>query len=121
MPADRGVNSVQCRLHAASIATDEVPHYCPIAGPGGNGECGSNCESLCGLREQICAEYADSDLASCLKSCAMLQDLGTYSTDLEQDQYSGPHVQCRLFHVSAAAAADAPQHCLHVDGARPCL
>ena len=120
MPGDSGLNSVQCRLHAASIATDEVPHYCPIAGPGGNGECGSNCESLCGLREQICADYKDSDLTSCLESCAMLQDLGTYSTDLDLDQYRGPHVQCRLYHVSAAAVADAPQHCRHVDGARPC-
>ena len=119
-PGDRNVDSVQCRLHAALIAADEVPHYCPIAGPGGNGECGSNCESLCGLRENICATYKSGDLATCQQTCAKLSDLGTYSTDLNVGQYSGPHVQCRLYHVSAAAADDPEQHCLHVDGAAPC-
>jgi hypothetical protein len=117
---DRNVNSVQCRLHAALVAGDEVPHYCPIAGPGGNGECGSNCEGLCGIRAQICAPYTDPDVAACLTDCAKLEDLGTYSTDLSEDQYSGPHVQCRLYHVSAAASDDAEHHCLHVDGAAPC-
>lgn len=119
-PGDRNVNSVQCRLHAALVAGDEVPHYCPIAGPGGNGECGSNCEGLCSLRAQICAPYADVAVDTCLRNCAKLEDLGTYSTDLSQNQYSGPHVQCRLYHVSAAAVVDAQQHCLHVDGAPPC-
>jgi hypothetical protein len=119
-PGDRNINSVQCRLHAALVAGAEVPHYCPIAGPGGNGECGSDCESLCGLRAQICAPYVDSDIAACLGDCAKLEDLGTFSTDLSQGQYRGPHVQCRLYHVSAAASDDAERHCLHADGAAPC-
>jgi hypothetical protein len=117
---DRGVDSVQCRLRAATIAKDEVPHYCPIAGPGGNGGCGSNCESLCALRESVCAGFAESSEAACLKECSSLEDLGTFSVDLSQNQYQGPHVQCRLFHVSAAASDDPEQHCLHVDGAAPC-
>jgi hypothetical protein len=119
-PGDRVGNSVQCRLRAAQVAHDEVPHYCPIAGPGGNGVCGSNCESLCQLRDQICADYATYDHAMCLVGCQKLKDLGSYSTDLDAAQYSGPHVQCRLYHVSAAAADDAEQHCLHVEGAAPC-
>lgn len=119
-PGDRNVNSVQCRLHAALVAQDEVPHYCPIAGPGGNGECGSNCESLCQLRDGICAPFASGDDKTCLKSCENLSDLGTYSTDLGVGQYRGPHVQCRLYHLSAAAVADPEQHCPHVDGAAPC-
>lgn len=119
-PGDRNVNSVQCRLHAALVAQDEVPHYCPIAGPGGNGECGSNCVSLCQLRENVCAPFASGDMASCQKSCETLTDLGSYSTDLSAGQYRGPHVQCRLYHLSAAAVADPEQHCPHVDGAPPC-
>lgn len=120
MPGDRTGNSVQCRLHAAEVATDEVPHYCPIAGPGGNGVCGSNCESLCQLRDRLCASYKTGDTAACLQACAKLPDLGTYSTDLSAKQYGGPHVQCRLYHLSAAAADDAELHCTHVDGAMPC-
>jgi hypothetical protein len=113
-------NSVQCRLRAAQVAKEEVPHYCPIAGPGGNGVCGTNCESLCGLREGVCAGFSEGDVASCRTECGKLQDLGNYSTDLDVGQYAGPHVQCRLYHLSAAAADDPEQHCLHVDGAAPC-
>jgi hypothetical protein len=120
MPSDRNLNTVQCRLHAALVATDEVPHYCPIAGPGGNGVCGSNCESLCQLRDTLCADYKTGDTAACLQGCAKLKDLGSYSTDLGANQYGGAHVQCRLYHVSAAATDDAELHCKHADGAAPC-
>lgn len=119
-PGDTSGNSVQCRLHAAELARDEASHYCPIAGPGGNGVCGSNCEGLCKLRSGICAPYVTTDEATCVADCAALPDLGQYSTDTSQAQYSGPHVQCRLFHVSAAPVADTEQHCRHVDGAAPC-
>lgn len=120
VPGTRSGNNVECRLRAAQVARDEVPHYCPIAGPGGNGVCGSNCESLCQLRDVVCAEYATSDNTACMASCAKLEDRGFYSTDLSVGQYEGAHVQCRLYHVSAAAADDAEQHCVHVDGALPC-
>lgn len=113
-------NSLQCRLGAAQSAKGEVPHYCPIAGPGGNGVCGTNCESLCSLRARVCAGFSAGDLESCSSECAKLQDLGNYSTDLDVGQYAGPHVQCRLYHLSAAAADDPEQHCSHVDGAAPC-
>lgn len=119
-PGDRNGNSVQCRLRAALVARDEVPHYCPIAGPGGNGVCGSNCESLCQLRDRLCTDYETFDHATCLLRCDNLKDLGSYSTDLTAGQYGGAHVQCRLYHVSAAAGDDAEQHCQHVDGAPPC-
>lgn len=113
-------NSVECRLHAALIAADEPSHFCPIAGPGGNGVCGDDCESLCQLRDQVCADFISTDQATCVRDCTALRDLGSYSTDPQSEQYGGPHVQCRLYHVSAAAAGDAEQHCRHVDGAAPC-
>lgn len=117
---DRDVNTAHCRLRAATIAKDEIPHYCPIAGPGGNDGCGSNCESLCTLRAGVCADFITGTSQACSKDCAALNDLGTFSTDLGEGQYQGPHVQCRLYHVSAAAVDDPEQHCLHVDGAAPC-
>jgi hypothetical protein len=117
---DRSGNTVQCRLHAALTAASEVPHYCPIAGPGGNGVCGSNCESLCQLRAGVCADVSEGDVPSCLAACEKLEDRPTYSTDLSVGQYSGAHVQCRLYHLSAAASDDAERHCQHVDGAAPC-
>jgi hypothetical protein len=117
---DRTGNSVSCRLSAALNAKDEIPHYCPVAGPGGNGVCGSNCEALCVLRAKVCSQYGSGEVAACQSNCEKLQDLGNYSTNLDVGQHSGPHVQCRLYHVSAAAAADAEKHCLHADGAAPC-
>jgi hypothetical protein len=113
-------NSVECRLHAALVAVDELAHYCPIAGPGGNGVCGDDCEALCQLRDRVCADFSTTDEATCARDCAKLPDLGTYSTDVKAGQYGGDHVQCRLYHVSAAATDDAEQHCRHVDGAAPC-
>lgn len=117
---DRDVHTVHCRLRAALSALDEVPHYCPIAGPGGNGVCGSDCESLCALRQVVCGTHVSDDVTSCLDQCDTLPDLGSYSTSLERGQYAGNHVQCRLYHLSAAASDDPEQHCLHVDGAAPC-
>ena len=120
-PGDRSGNSVTCRLSAALIAKDEIPLYCPVAGPGGNGVCGDNCEALCELRTQVCSQYGAGDRATCQSDCEGVQDLGNYSTHVDVGQYSGPHVQCRLYHVSAAAAAEPEKHCLPANGAAPCL
>jgi hypothetical protein len=120
IPGDGAVNSVECRMRAARAAVADAARFCPVAGPGGNGDCGSNCASLCGLRQQICADYASDDADSCLESCAALPDLGTYSVDSSAAQDSGPHVQCRLYHLSAAAVSEMEQQCLSVDGADPC-
>jgi hypothetical protein len=120
MPGDRSGNSVSCRLSAALIAKDEVPHYCPVAGPGGNGVCGSNCEGLCELRAKVCNQDGAKDRVACQNDCEQVQDLGNYSTALDVEQYSGPHVQCRLYHVSAAAVADPEKHCTHANGTAPC-
>lgn len=119
-PGDRDENTVHCRLHAALSALDEVPHYCPIAGPGGGGVCGTNCESLCQLKQAICADFSAQSEAACRNECKALTDLGNYSTALEHEHHTGAHVQCRLYHLSAAASDDPERHCLHADGAAPC-
>jgi hypothetical protein len=113
--------SVQCRLAAAERAPLEVPHYCPIAGPGGNGVCGSNCEGFCRIVNEVCtgANKQFSDDEACAMECAQLADLGTFSTDLDLDHYEGPHVQCRLYHASAASIQPG-DHCGHAGGDPPC-
>jgi hypothetical protein len=119
-PGDRGVNSVECRLHAATIAPSEVPHYCPIAGPGGNGECGTNCEGYCSLMSGVCADWVPTEPMKCLTDCQKLPDRGDFTSDVSGQDYMGNHVQCRLYHVCAAMSDDAEQHCRHADGALPC-
>ncbi len=116
-------NSIHCRLRSAELAEAETTFYCPAAGPGGNGTCGTNCEALCKLTHDVCdgglAPWPDD--GACESACGSLPDLGTYSTDDSKEMYEGGHVQCRLFHVSAAALADAQVHCPHVGGAAPCV
>jgi hypothetical protein len=121
-PGDQSGNTIHCRLRSAENAAAEPAYYCALAGPGGNGVCGTNCEGLCALTEAICV---DDDAqwpsrAACLGECAELTDLGTYSIDSDAGMYAGDHVQCRLFHASASALADPAIHCDHAGGTPPC-
>jgi hypothetical protein len=117
-PGDTGVDSVECRLVAARLAARD-PERCSGASLYGS-DCGDVCVSLCGLREQVCADHETSDVGSCLEDCAKLPDLGTYSSDPAAGQQSGAHVQCRLFHLAQAASGDAERECRAVDGDAPC-
>ncbi len=115
-------DTVGCRFTASLFAPTEVAYYCPAAGPGGNGVCGTDCEGYCQLLVGVCSEYSEVELKydECKKSCAELQDLGTYTVDPTAELYEGNHVQCRLYHVSAAATGDTEAHCQHALGASPC-
>ncbi len=122
-PGDAGGNTVECRLTHAKSAAAEPSFYCPMAGPSGNGVCGTSCDGLCTLAGKACS--GDDALWAtehdCRVACALLPDLGTYSVDPQFDMYKGGHVQCRIFHASAAAVSDADAHCKHVGGAPPCV
>ena len=125
-------NTLNCRLKQATAAgpTGEPAQYCPSAGPGGNGVCGSNCEGYCYLMMQICpAEFAtdqfQNSLSYCLAQCANIPVL---DAGFDADQQSGNTINCRLYHVSAAAAAavaglddQTALHCTHAAGASPCV
>lgn len=129
-PGDEGVDSVHCRLAAVRAAPNEAFFYCPAAGPGGDGYCGSNCEGLCGLAGSVCEGSRLSDdraitelpsrLASCMNACANVPDVGEYTIDTAAGLYRGNHVQCRLYHISAAAVEDPDTHCFHALGDDPC-
>jgi len=125
-------NTLYCRLQQAQGAgsTGEPSQSCPASGPGGNGTCGSNCEGYCYLLSQICpAEFAkdqfQNSLSYCLTQCASIPVI---DGGFNADQLSGNTINCRLYHVSAAAAAavagladQSAMHCGHAAGAAPCV
>lgn len=120
---DRSGNSVQCRLYHADAAGAEPSFYCPIAGPGGGGTCGTPCDGLCALAQSVCVDdnAVWSSPEECRAECASLPDLGAYTTDQSAGMYQGNHVQCRLLHASAATIQDPQVHCGHVAGGAPCV
>lgn len=120
--ADEIGNSIHCRLRNAQIAPTEPSFYCPIVGPGGQGICGTNCEALCTIVDNVCVDELQQwpSAIACQNDCAEIQDLRTYTVAPEAKLYQGPHVQCRLFHVSSAVVTDASIHCPHAGGDPPC-
>jgi hypothetical protein len=120
-PGDRNVNSVQCRLNRAELAasTGEPANYCFSAGPGGAGECGTDCEGFCSVMTAQCTQLGTWE--ECLDACSAVPDLSgppanvTYNTSVQE----GDSVQCRLFHVSAASL-DPVGHCVHAAGIAVC-
>lgn len=117
---DRSGNTVGCRLRNAINAKDlaEPADHCPVAGPGGFGVCGSDCESYCLLFSKICdAAFGQKfeDAVACQLECGTLPSLGPF----DQSQSSGENLNCRLWHVSAASVEPGP-HCPHASGEGPC-
>jgi hypothetical protein len=131
-------NTFECRLARASSMTGEASD-CASAGRGGQDGCGSNCGSYCSLMQAICptefatfdtsGESADADKAACLAQCAELEPLVTYDpfASGENDPEGRATVQCRLWHLGAAAIDVAQTgtgvytpHCQHAAGLAPC-
>lgn len=118
-PGDDALDTVNCRLHYAESAAlaGEKATNCSAAGPGGNGVCGTNCDALCRIALDTCggAQRIFMSTIDCQAACTKLDDLGHYDDSIQ----SGPEVQCRLYHVSAAQI-DPVIHCPHVGGIGPC-
>ncbi|MES1173369.1 MAG: hypothetical protein ABUL62_03495 [Myxococcales bacterium] len=112
-------NSVACRINQLNAAkqdseTSQLPAYCASAGPGGNGVCGSNCESYCQLYAAACESTLPNltnqyDQKTCRAKCAGLNNLSTFDS---KTNYDGDTLQCRLVHT-AAATVDPTTHCPH--------
>jgi hypothetical protein len=103
-------NTVTCRASQADSAKAIPAEHCPNAGPGGGDTCGSNCEAYCQLLESVCPDkYALLD--GCQTSCAGLDDDGNKVV------IDGANLQCRLYHVGAAAGTPAENmtHCAHAE------
>jgi hypothetical protein len=121
-------NSLNCRLTQALRASSEPVTYCTWAGPGGDGQCGSNCEGFCQLMTESCTAATtsgDSDYFAsteqCLSTCASLPSAGPYCAT-SKSVTSGNSLECRLYHVSAGIYANDPYvHCPHAMGISLCV
>lgn len=100
-------NTIACRTyHAGAAAADPVLH-CPHAGPTGGNVCGTYCENYCQLMAKNCTgANAVYDAAMCMTKCTGIPTGG------KAGDTSGNTVQCRIYHLSAAAA-DPGTHCVH--------
>ncbi len=114
-------NTVACRvtwaLEVPETPMEMRPAVCRQAGPGGDGVCGGNCESLCALTREICVDDSQqwaSD-TECITECNALDTDPPYSTGVE----SGNSVACRLYHLNLATS-NPLTHCGHVGGDAPC-
>jgi hypothetical protein len=131
-------NTFECRLARATSLTGET-RDCYAAGRGGQDDCGSNCEAYCSLMQALCpASFADfapsdasaeADQAACLAECGRLEDLRVYDpSPAGENEIEGKStVQCRLWHLGAAAIDVAQTgtdvlspHCRHASGQPPC-
>lgn len=115
-PDDVTGNTLFCRLsRARNAAISEPEANCQVAGPSGGNVCGDSiCDNVCDMVMDICFEEFSSR-AACMTDCDGLDDLETYNSTIQ----SGLEVQCRQYHVNAAAT-DAIVHCPHAGGAGPC-
>lgn len=110
-PGDRSGNTIACRTFWASAAEGNPQAFCRRAGPGGDGTCGTNCESFCATTLAICADQENppyDSLMACNEMCA------TYDmTQLfDANDLGGNSLACRIYHMTAASTVPG-EHCPH--------
>jgi len=106
--ADRTGNTLGCRLYHAGAAADAPETHCTHAGPGGNGQCGTNCQGFCTVGLRACpAIYSDE--AACLSTCAGFDD----SESFDASDLGGDTLACRLYHLTVATMFPV-DHCPHI-------
>jgi hypothetical protein len=116
-------NTFDCRLAqvrtAATVAPDNASE-CRSVGAGGDGACGTNCESYCQLFEAVCGAIPGlSRGPTCLSECQKIpEDKQTNASAAFSSE--SDTIQCRLAHLGAASAGKAAEnatltetHCKH--------
>ena len=118
MPADGDQyategDSVQCRIYHGNLPAADGPElHCPHASLTGGDTCGDYCEVYCNRVEDNCGDNnAYPNRITCLAACANMP------ADGDALSINGNSVQCRIYHGTAPAAADAGFHCPHVSAA----
>lgn len=122
-------NSLACRIQHLE-ATKAMPEGsdCAAAGPGGDGVCGSNCESYCTGMMALCPATFET-VGDCTAACDPLIECGPYAVPAKTPD--DPSIQCRLYHLSAAAVGFLDKepgidtsaqitHCPHASGLTEC-
>lgn len=109
-------NTIMCRTFAAATAELAPADTCAEAGPGGDGVCGSNCESFCQIQSVICTgdNQAYASEAECMTACAGFATTPPY----DASKTAGNTLACRIYHLTAAAN-DPITHCHHLVPSQP--
>ncbi|MCA9622154.1 MAG: hypothetical protein KC731_24190 [Myxococcales bacterium] len=118
-----GENTLGCRIyHANDPAAADPATHCTHAGPGGDGQCGTNCEGFCTIQETVCGfggvdNNQFVDMAACMAACAMMDTSVKYNTS--QVTSTNEAFACHMYHLQVAAdstmAGAASTHCPHTD------
>lgn len=115
-PDDQLGNTAGCRRFQAVQAAEAPDTFCGAAGPTGDGVCGAECETFCGLAMGVCTDADEQwpDVPSCLADCMQ------FPTDVEYDAsvVNGDSYACRMYHLTVAAL-DPGVHCPHIGLASP--
>jgi len=107
MTGDTSGNTIGCRLYHAGAAAADPTTHCPHAGPTGGDVCGSWCDNYCQLMAKNCTgANAVYDAATCMSKCT------TIPTSGQPNDTTGNTIQCRIYHLGAAAT-DPVLHCPH--------
>ncbi|HVK76862.1 MAG TPA: hypothetical protein VM734_26230 [Kofleriaceae bacterium] len=109
-PTQTSGNTIECRTFWAAIAEGDKT-ACVKAGPGGDGQCGDNCDSFCNATLDICADqpvppYPSKD--ACLAACTGFAAEPPYNAN----EVMGDTLACRIYHMTAAST-DPDLHCQH--------
>lgn len=109
-------HTIMCRTFTAATAELTPATTCTKAGPGGDGVCGSNCESFCAMAAEICTDenQAFASAAECLTACAAYNPMPAF----DASKTGGDTFACRLYHLTAAASAP-ETHCPHIGPVSP--
>lgn len=110
-PEDQLGNSAACRRFQAVQASENAATFCGAAGPTGDGVCGAQCETFCGLAMELCTDDLAqwTDIPSCITDCMQFPDtVEFYSGVTMGDSYA-----CRSYHLTVAAL-DPGVHCPHI-------
>lgn len=106
--SDRDGNTLGCRVYHADAAASDPGMHCTHAGPGGAGQCGSNCEGFCAVAASACAgTFADA--AACMSACAGYDPGEPY----DAGDKAGDSFACRMYHLTVATE-DPVGHCPHI-------
>jgi hypothetical protein len=101
-------NTLGCRINHAGLAAASPMIHCTHAGPGGDGQCGTNCEGFCTLATTACPGVYPS-VPGCMTTCAGFATMPPYTAAVQM----GNSLSCRLYHATAAAD-DPATHCGHI-------
>lgn len=114
-------NTIECRIREARSAASESL-ACAVAGLSGDNECGDVCEVYCELVEARCKpQYIDTfdeDSETCEEEC---QKLPRSDVPFNVSIQEGNTLECRFYHLQAAARGGSDRHCDHAVGEAFCV